>query len=236
MAKRYIVDLTDKERTELIELTKKGRPSARKIKRAQIMLLASVDKTDVEIAETLHCSVPTVQRTRRNFVNGGLEGALNERSRAGRLPKIDDKVETILTTIAQSQPPEGRKRWTIQLLTDRLVALTHLESLSAEAVRLALKKTTSSPGSAKNGAFRRWSEPNSSGAWKIFWTCMPSLIKRITRWFVLTRSLISWSAKPETRCRSSRVGPFATITNIGGRALATCSSFWNPLQAGGTSR
>lgn len=140
MAKRYIVDLTNEERTQLIELTKKGRPGARKIKRAQILLLAHADKTDADIAATLQTSVPTVQRTRHKFVLGGLDGALNERSRAGRLPKIDDKVETILTTLAQSQPPKGRKRWTIQLLTDRLVALTHLESLSDETVRLVLKK------------------------------------------------------------------------------------------------
>jgi len=56
------------------------------------------------------------------------------------MPKIDDKIETILTTLAQSQPPDGRVRWTLQLLADRLVALTRLESLSYEAVRLVLKK------------------------------------------------------------------------------------------------
>lgn len=163
MAKRYIVDLTKDEKERLIELTCKGRPGARKIKRANMLLLADADKTDVEIAKTLQTSIPTVLRTRRKFVHGGLNLALNERSRAGRFPKIDDKVETILTTIAQSQPPEGRKRWTVQLLTDRLVALTHLDSLSDETVRLVLKKTTSSLGCVKNGAFRRSSALNSSG-------------------------------------------------------------------------
>jgi primosomal protein N'' len=63
----------------------------------------------------------------------------------GRLPKIDDKVETILTTLAQSQPPDERVRWTLQLLADRLVALTQLESLSYEAVRLVLKKNNLKP-------------------------------------------------------------------------------------------
>jgi len=141
--------LTDKERAQLIELTQRGRPGARKIKRANILLLADADRTDWGIATTLHTSIPTVLRTRRKFVTGGFDFALNERSRAGRFPKIDDKIEAILTTIAQSKPPEGRKRWTVQLLTDRLVALTHLDRLSDETVRLVLKKQTQALGPAK---------------------------------------------------------------------------------------
>jgi len=108
-------------------------------------------KPDFEVAELLHTSWLTVLRTRHRFVEGGLDFALNELPRAGRLPKIDDKIETILTTLAQSQPPNGRVRWTLQLLADRLVALTRLDSLSYEAVRLVLKKTMidhSSPTSA----------------------------------------------------------------------------------------
>ena len=163
MAKRYIIDLTQVEKETLVELTRKGRPGARKVKRANILLLADLEKKDEEIVTALHTSRNTVIRTRRKFVNGGLAFALSERSRAGRFPKIDDKVETILTTLAQSQPPGGRKRWTLQLLANRLVTLTHLESLSYEAVRLVLKKTISSLGCVKNGAFRRSSGLNSSG-------------------------------------------------------------------------
>ena len=174
MAKKYIVKLNAAEKADLVELTQKGRPGARKIKRANILLLADVGKPDLEIAELLHTSLLTVHRTRHRFVEGGPEFALNELPRAGRLPKIDDKVETILTTLAQSQPPEGRVRWTLQLLADRLVTLTHLESLSYEAVRLVLKKTISSPGSDRSGASRPSSAPSSSGGWKTFWICMPS--------------------------------------------------------------
>jgi transposase len=177
MAKRYIVDLTDDEKEQLIELISKGRPGARKIKRANMLLLADAGKTDREIATILQTSVPTVLRTRRKFVNGGPELALNERSRAGRFPKIDDKVETILTTIAQSQPPQGRRCWTVQLITDRLVALTHLDSLSDETVRLVLKKTASSLGFAKNGVFRRSSVLNSFGGWKTSWICMQNITR-----------------------------------------------------------
>lgn len=141
MAKIYIVDLNETEKEQLVELTKKGQPGARKIKRANILLLADMSKTDIEIATTLHASIPTVVRTRHKFVAGGLNFALNEQSRSGRMPKINDKVEAILTTIAQSVPPAGRKRWTLQLLADRLVALTPLEAISYETVRLVLKKT-----------------------------------------------------------------------------------------------
>ena len=154
MAKKYIVDLTEDEKETLVDLTSKGKPGARKIKRANILLLAHKGKTDLEISALLHTGLRTVERTRQKFVLGGLDFSLNERSRAGRFPKIDDKVETILTSLAQSKPPSGRVRWTLQLLADRLVALSHLESLSYEAVRLVLKKTISNPGNAKNGAFQ----------------------------------------------------------------------------------
>lgn len=140
MAKKYIVDLSKDEKAELVSLTQKGRPGARKIKRANILLLVDSGKPDFEVAELLHTSWLTVLRTRQRYVEGGLDFALNELPRAGRLPKIDDKIETILTTLAQSHPPNGRVRWTLQLLADRLVALTRLESLSYEAVRLVLKK------------------------------------------------------------------------------------------------
>jgi DNA-binding CsgD family transcriptional regulator len=178
MAKKYRVDLNEAEKAELITLAQKGRPGARKIKRANILLLANAGKPDFEIAELLHTSGLTVLRTRHRFVEGNLDFALNELPRAGRLPKIDDKIETILTTLAQSQPPDGRVRWTLQLLADRLVALTWLENISDEAVRLVLKKTISSPGSVRNGVSRSSLAPNLSGAWKMSWICMPSRISQ----------------------------------------------------------
>jgi hypothetical protein len=141
--------------------------------------LADVGKSDFEIAELLHTGWLTVQRTRHKFVEGNLAFALNEWPRAGRLPKIDDKIETILTTLALSQPPDGCVRWTLQLLADRLVALTDLESLSYEAVRLALKKTITSPGSARNGVSQLSLVLDLSGAWKISSICMRSHINQL---------------------------------------------------------
>ena len=233
MAKRYIIDLTGDEKERLIELISKGRPGARKIKRANMLLLADAGKTDCEIAMILQTSVPTVLRTRQKFVNGGPGLALNERSRVGRFPKIDDKVETILTTIAQSQPPKGRKRWTVQLITDRLVALTHLESLSDEAVRLVLNKMASSLGSAKNGAFRRSSALNLSGGWKICWICMPNLINLPIQWSVLMKFLTNWSAKRVNLCPFSREKPSDMTMNTSGRVPAICSCFWSLWPVGG---
>ena len=107
MAKKYIVDLSKDEKAELVSLTQKGRPGARKIKRANILLLVDSGKPDFEVAELLHTSWLTVLRTRQRYVEGGLDFALNELPRSGRLPKIDDKIETILTTLAQSHPQMG---------------------------------------------------------------------------------------------------------------------------------
>ena len=142
MAKIYHVDLTDEERAYLVAFIKSGERSARKITRARILLLAHEGQKDRDIVESLHTSVPTVQRTRKRFVEGGLDGALNERPRpGGRIrKKLDEKGMAILETLARSEPPEGRKHWTMQLLADRLVELKVVECISDETVRKELKK------------------------------------------------------------------------------------------------
>jgi transposase len=133
--KIYIVDLTTEERTYLLGLIKSGKRRSRKLNRARILLLADEGKTDSEIAAALHTGTATVQRTRQRFVEGNLEGALNERRRPGGPKKLDEKGEAILETLAHSKPPEGRKRWTLQLLADRLVELKVVDSISYERVR-----------------------------------------------------------------------------------------------------
>jgi len=121
--KIYIVDLTGEERAYLLDFIKSGEKSARKLSRARILLLADENKSDREIAEVLHTGASTVQRSRQRFVEGNLEGALDERPRQGRSKRLDEKGEAILETLTHSKPPEGRKRWTLQLLADRLVQL-----------------------------------------------------------------------------------------------------------------
>jgi len=139
--KIYIVDLTDDERKALKELLKGGKHSARKLNRARILLLADEGKTDPEIADALQIGTATVQRIRQRFVEENLEGALNEKSRPGGTKKLNQKGEAVLETLAHSQPPAGRKRWTLQLLADRLVELKVVDSISHETVRKEVKKS-----------------------------------------------------------------------------------------------
>jgi transposase len=146
MAKKYIVELTSDEREELLTLTRQGKVSARKIKRANILLLADEGRKDVEIVTALHTSIRTVERTRQRFVLEGLRASLNERPRPGARCKLDAKGKAILETLAQSTPPAGRKRWTLQLLAGRLVELKVVDSISDEMVRKHLKKTLETLG------------------------------------------------------------------------------------------
>ena len=146
MVKIYCIDLTNDERTFLLDLIKKGRPSARKVTRARILLLANDGKTDTHISEALHTGVATVERTRRKFVEGGVHRALNEQPRPGGRRKLDGKQEAFLVALTCSTPPDGHKRWTMQLLADKLVALELIDEISDETVRRTLKKTNSSPG------------------------------------------------------------------------------------------
>jgi transposase len=144
--KRYIVDLTLEEREELHALTRKGEVRARKMKRAQILLKADQGATDAEITAALGVSRPCVERLRKRFVEGGLVRALNEAPRPGQPPKLNGKQRARLIAEACSTPPDGRARWTLQLLADRAVVLGLAEQLSYESVRRVLKKGGSSPG------------------------------------------------------------------------------------------
>jgi transposase len=148
MAKIYHVTLTDDQRTELLEFIRSGQRSVRQINRAHILLLADEGHKDRDIAASLHTSVPTVERTRRRFVMEGLHEALAERPRpGGRLrKKLDEKGLAVLETLARSEPPQGRKCWTMELLADRLVELKVVSTISDETVRKELKKRVSSPG------------------------------------------------------------------------------------------
>jgi transposase len=103
--------------------------------------LADERMADEEIAAALHVHRVTVERTRRRFVEGGMEQALNEQPRPGGRPKLDGKQEAMLVALACSQAPEGCGRWTLQLLADRLVELDVVDTISDETVRRTLKKT-----------------------------------------------------------------------------------------------
>lgn len=146
MAKRYRVTLTDEERERLRDLTRKGTASVRMVRRAQTLLLAAEGRIDEDIASALQIGVATVERTRRRCVEEGLEASLRERPRPGARPKLGAKQQAFVVALACTKPPEGRERWTMQLLADRVVELRIVPDITDEAIRLLLKKTGSSRG------------------------------------------------------------------------------------------
>jgi len=152
MKKKYIVTLTDVERQMLQVMLSRGKSAARKLMHARILLKADLSAgrpalSDDAIAEEVEAGRATVERVRRQFVEEGLEAALERRKpRREYLRKLDGDGEAHLIALACSQAPEGRSRWTLRLLADRMVALEHIDHLSHETVREILKKTNLSLG------------------------------------------------------------------------------------------
>ena len=151
---KYVVDLNDQEREHLLEVTRHGKSSARKIKRAHMLLKADQGLSDEQIAQAVDTSRATVLRTRKRFVEEGLE-ALNERPRSGQPNKLDGKQQAHIIAVACSDPPQGHAHWTLRLLAAKVVQLDFAESISPETVRKMLKKTNSNPGRRFSGAFPR---------------------------------------------------------------------------------
>jgi transposase len=157
--KVYVVHLSGEERSQLEELVKRGklekgrRPSALKLTRSRILLKAdqaegSPAYTDAEIAEALDVSTKTVFNIRQKWVELGLEQTLERRQQKApsRQPKLDGKAEAKLIACSCGPPPKGRSKWTLRLLSDKVVELGLAESISPETVRQTLKKTSSSLG------------------------------------------------------------------------------------------
>lgn len=151
MNMKYIVELSESEREFLLNLISKGIANVRKLKRANILLMA--DKRiyqDIDIAKALSAGISTVYRTKRSFVENGLEAALDkDEDRPGGSRLLNGIEDALLVSIACSQAPTGRSRWTLQLLADRLVALTDIESISIETVRSRLKEKDIKPWQKK---------------------------------------------------------------------------------------
>ena len=113
--------------------------------RARILLKAAEGAEDSALAAALAGGRATVERTRQRFVEEGL-AALEERPRPGQQPKLDAQAQARLIAEACSLAPEGRQRWTLHLLADRVVALGLAPSYSYESVRRVLKKCFSNRG------------------------------------------------------------------------------------------
>jgi transposase len=146
VAKRYRVTLTAEEREALGHMISRGKAAARRLVHARVLLQADAseggpDWTDTRIAEAVRVSVRTIGRVRQRFVEEGLEAALLPRpSPRVYARKLDGAQEAKLIALACSGPPEGRKRWTLRLLAERMVELEVVSELSHETVRQTLKK------------------------------------------------------------------------------------------------
>jgi len=152
MATKYVVTLTEEERDSLRRLVSCGRAPARKLAHARILLQADRGPSgpgwqDAAIVQAVGVGRATVERVRQQFVEEGLEAAL-ERRRARRdyRRKLDGHGEARLVAVACSQPPAGRSRWTLRLLAEQLVVLEVVDQVSHECVRQTLKKTHLSLG------------------------------------------------------------------------------------------
>src|SRR5262245_8168227 len=168
---KYRVALTEEERAGLQRLVSVGKAAARKLTHARIQPLAdaaSQTRGDDATVAALGVGPRTIARVRKEFVTEGLQAALGRKKQPPRPGKVKIKgdLERELVRLACSDPPEGRCRWTLELLADELVVLGRLPKISPETVRQALKKTTSSPGSSRPGACLPRPTPSSSGGWK----------------------------------------------------------------------
>ena len=146
MKKKYIVTLTPEERHMLQEMLSRGKAAARKLMHARILLKADAGSDgpgwdDEAIAQGLEVGRATVERVRKEFVEEGLEAALiRRRPRRQYQRTLDGDGEAHLVALACQKPPEGRSRWTLRLLADRMVQLEYVEQVSYQTVRRTLKK------------------------------------------------------------------------------------------------
>jgi transposase len=146
---RYRITLTSEEREQLRAQVQGGKGRARRLKRAQILLAAAAGSSDDAISTNVGVGTSTVYRTKRRFVEEGLEAALSEEPRPGAERKLGPKEEALLVAVACSNPPAGRARWTLSLLAGEMVKLTKHGSLSAETIRRRLAEKELKPWQKK---------------------------------------------------------------------------------------
>ena len=150
--RKYRVRLTTDEQKGLKALVSRGRTAAYKQTHARILLMSDESRadggmTDADISGALGVGLSMVERVRRRCVEEGIDSALNRKRQLRRRQKrLDGEGEARLIAMACGEPPEGRARWTLKLLADRLVECEIVETISTETVRRVLKKTNSSRG------------------------------------------------------------------------------------------
>ena len=149
---KYVVRLTEEEREQLLKLVNTGKAAAAKRRRAQVLLKADAGpegsgRTDREVAEALGVSEGCVHDVRQEYVEQGLAAALERKPPSRHRPrKLDGAQEAHLVALACGPAPQGRARWTLRLLADKLVELEIVDCISKDSVHRVLKKTNSSRG------------------------------------------------------------------------------------------
>lgn len=144
--KREAIKLSSSEIEFLRTFKSSGKRSQREYDRANILLLLDKGKLDTEIVDFLEVERTTVWRTRKRYLEEGLEKSLQEKERSGQPKKYGDKQKAEIIAMACSNPPEGRSRWSLELLTGKLSQQKGLKSINRETIRLILKKTNVSRG------------------------------------------------------------------------------------------
>jgi len=134
------LELTVTDREDLRTYLSVGKRSARALKRAMMLKYMDEKMPTEHIMKLLETSRPTISQVKRRYLNAGLQAALCEKPRPGQPVKIGQQAEAHVTTLACSNPPEGRKSWTVRLLQDTVIELGYMETISPESVRKILKK------------------------------------------------------------------------------------------------
>ncbi len=143
---KHEVHLKAEERRKLIGIVSKGRNKAVVIQRAHLLLKVDEGKTDAEISQLLYVSEQTIRRVRLGYVTDGIQAALEDKPHPSTRSELDEKQEARVIALACSEPPAGRVRWTLELLTQEVLKDGIVTHISPETVRLLLKKTNSNPG------------------------------------------------------------------------------------------
>lgn len=144
--KRYKVQLTKEERKQILKLISSGIAPARKLMRARILLKVDAGLTKIEISQTLDVTVNTVTNVCRAFQSQRLAAVERKKPDREYERSLDGEAEAHLIAIACSAPPAGRERWTLRLLQSEMIQRKHVDEVSHETIRAALKKTNLSHG------------------------------------------------------------------------------------------
>lgn len=178
--KEHIVCLTEEARKQLYELVRAGSRPVRVVRRAQILLKSDEGLKDSQIAEHVGCCERHVREVRKRFCVQGLERALYDAPRSGTPPRFTARQQQQVVALACTDPPEGRTRWTLELLCEHAARNGFVKQVSKSEVALWLQAHDLKPWRKKRGAFPT-SPPSSASGWKMSSTSMKSQAALVSR-------------------------------------------------------